>query len=102
MRVIKPSTIRGWQRAHATGAKSLERWLKLTKRNAWHDLADVRRSFRDTDPVRTSSGRVVHVFNISGNRFRLIAAIHFNRQRVYALRLLTHAEYSKNGWKDEL
>jgi mRNA interferase HigB len=40
--------------------------------------------------------------NIGGNKYRLIAAIHYNRQRVYVLRLLTHAEYGKNLWKDTL
>ena len=42
------------------------------------------------------------VFNICGNKYRLIAAIHYNRQRVYVLRLLRHAEYSKDFWKDRL
>ncbi len=42
------------------------------------------------------------VFNIRGNRYRLIAAIHYNTQRVYVLRLLTHAQYSKDLWKDGL
>jgi mRNA interferase HigB len=42
------------------------------------------------------------VFNICGNKYRLIAAIHYNRQRAYVLRLLRHAEYSKNLWKDRL
>jgi mRNA interferase HigB len=40
--------------------------------------------------------------NICGNEFRLIAAIHFNRQLVFLLRFLTHAEYSKEKWKEEL
>ncbi len=44
----------------------------------------------------------MYVFNIAGNQYRLIAAIHFNMQSVYTLRLMTHAEYSKDRWKDEL
>jgi mRNA-degrading endonuclease HigB of HigAB toxin-antitoxin module len=35
-------------------------------------------------------------------RSRLIVAIHYDKQRVYTLRFLTHAEYSKNHWKKEL
>ena len=42
------------------------------------------------------------VFNVCGNTYRLIVAIHFDRQLVYTLRFLTHAEYSKDRWKDEL
>jgi hypothetical protein len=36
------------------------------------------------------------------NGFRLVCAVHFNTGMVFALRLLPHAEYSKNTWKNEL
>jgi len=40
------------------------------------------------------------VFNIGGNKARLIAAIHYNRGKVYIRAVLTHAEYDKNKWKE--
>ena len=46
--------------------------------------------------------RQVLVFNIRRNDYRLIVAAHFNRQIVYTLRFVTHAEYSKNRWKETL
>jgi mRNA interferase HigB len=52
--------------------------------------------------VTVGSGNIVTVFNICGNKYRLIAAIHFNRQRVYVLQLLRHAEYSREFWKEQL
>ncbi len=39
------------------------------------------------------------VFNISGNKYRLIAAIHFNRKKVFIREILTHAEYDKGKWR---
>jgi len=39
------------------------------------------------------------VFNIGGNKYRLIAAIHFNRHKLYIRDVLTHAEYDKERWK---
>jgi len=54
------------------------------------------------DRVTAGSGRPVFVFNIAGNRFRLIAAIHFNQQRIFTLWFLTHAEYDNENWKREL
>jgi mRNA interferase HigB len=39
------------------------------------------------------------VFNIGGNKYRLIASIHFNRKKVYIRRILTHVEYDKGAWK---
>jgi mRNA interferase HigB len=52
--------------------------------------------------VTVRSGRQVVVFNIGGNKYRLITAIHYNRQLVFTLRVLTHAEYSRDDWKDVL
>ncbi len=63
---------------------------------------DVRAIFPSADVVRVGSSHNVYVFNICGNDFRLITAIHFNTQCVFTLRFLTHAEYSKGKWKLEL
>ena len=52
--------------------------------------------------VRVKSGRPVVVFDIAQNRYRLIAAVHFNCGKLYALRFLTHKEYDRNTWKTEL
>jgi mRNA interferase HigB len=40
------------------------------------------------------------VFNIGGNRARLVAAIHYNRCRVYIRAVLTHSEYDAGAWKE--
>lgn len=39
------------------------------------------------------------VFNIGGNKYRLIAMIHFNRGKVYVRHVMTHKEYEKGAWK---
>ena len=62
----------------------------------------MRRAFPSADFVTVRSGRKVVVFNIGGNDFRLLCAVHFNTGMVFALRFLTHPEYSKNNWKDTL
>jgi mRNA interferase HigB len=62
----------------------------------------VRRVYPHADAVIVKSYRIVTVFNICRNKYRLIAAIQFNRQQVYVLRMLRHAEYSKGAWKDTL
>jgi mRNA interferase HigB len=68
----------------------------------WKNIQDVRRVYPHADLVTVESGNVVTVFNIGGNKYRLVAAIHYNRQRVYVLRILSHAEYDKDRWKDNL
>ncbi len=102
MRVIKPVTVRGWMREHPTAKPGLEWWLDAVQRGTWRNLPELRRTFPAADPVKVASGRQVFVFNVSGNAYRLIAAVHFNTGLVYALAFMSHAEYSKNRWKTKL
>ena len=102
MRVIKPKTIEAWATAHA-GAKSLlSNWMEVVQAAKWASFADIRQTFGSADQVKVASERTVIIFNIAGNRFRLIAAVHYGTGIVFALRFLTHAEYSKDKWKNEL
>ena len=89
-------------RKHPKAARYLEAWRTVVKSATWRNLVEVRRTYPGTDSVKISSGRQVLVFNVCGNDYRLIVAVHFNRQIVYTLRFLTHAEYSKDRWKAEL
>jgi mRNA interferase HigB len=102
MRIIKPSRIVEFARRHSGAQASLVGWLATAKAASWGSLVDVRQTWRHADGVKVASGRTVTVFNIAGNAFRLITAIHHDRQTVYVLRFMSHAEYSKDRWKQEL
>lgn len=102
MRIITRKRLREFARQHPDAAEPLEKWHRLVREAKWKNLQDVRRVYPHADSVIVGSGSAVTVFNVCGNKYRLIAAIHYNRQRVYVLRLLRHAEYSKNFWKDSL
>lgn len=61
-------------------------------------------NFRNFDELRATfpSADTVDgltVFNIGGNKYRLIASIHFNRGKVYVRHVLTHREYDRGAWK---
>ena len=73
-----------------------------TKAATWASIADLCQTLPSADPVRVMSGRTVVVFNIAGNRYRLLTAIYYNMRKVFVLRFLTHAEYTRGTWKDEL
>jgi mRNA interferase HigB len=89
-------------RQHPTARPGLEWWLEVIQRGEWRTLPELRRTLPSADLVKVASGRQVIVFNISGNAYRLIAAIHFNTGLVYAMAFMSHAEYSKNRWKNTL
>jgi mRNA interferase HigB len=67
---------------HSLAAKPIEVWRKLIRAGDWQNFAELRRTFPAVDLVKVNSGRNVVVFNIKRNEFRLIAAIHLNRQIV--------------------
>ena len=58
------------------------------------DFDDLRATFASADFVGGLT-----VFNIGGNKYRLIAAIHYNRRKVFIRAVLTHIEYDRGNWK---
>jgi len=68
----------------------------------WQNFVAVRKTFPSADLVTVASGRSVVVFNIAHNRYRLIAAVHYNTRIVYTLMILTHKDYGRNAWKERL
>jgi len=72
----------------------LASWYLVTKKAAWASLPEVKALFPSADLV----GRRT-VFNIGGNKYRLIARIDHRRQQVFILDILTHKEYDKGNWK---
>ncbi len=64
------------------------------KRNSFSTFNELRAAFPTADKVDD-----LIVFNIGGNKYRLIASIHFNRGKAYVRHILTHFEYNKGAWK---
>lgn len=81
--------------AHPETRSALEHWYRNMKRDNFASLAEVRSVFPGADKV----GKLT-VFNIGGNRVRLIAAIHYNRRKVYIRAVLTHQEYDRGTWRE--
>jgi mRNA interferase HigB len=71
-------------------------WHDVAKGASWRNPAEVRRDFNTVDFV----GECV-VFDIGGNKYRLIAKIKYRWGIGYVRRILTHREYDKGGWQNE-
>ena len=102
MRIISRARLVSFWVQNRQAETPLKHWFLVTKAARWAQLADVGRTFGHADPVRVKSGNTVVVFNIGGNSYRLIAAVHYNTQWVYVLRVMTHREYSRETWKEDL
>ncbi|MBI4488050.1 MAG: type II toxin-antitoxin system HigB family toxin [Deltaproteobacteria bacterium] len=94
MHIISRKALRRFWEQHPDCESSLSRWFKVMQRNDFDSLEALRATFPTADKV----GDLI-VFNIGGNKYRLIASIHFNRGKVYIRHVLTHREYDKGGWK---
>ena len=82
-------------RQHAAARRWIESWLQAAGNSQWKRLGDVRKDYPSADGVKLRSNRVVTVFNVRGNEFRLLTEIFYEDEIVDILDLLTHAEYDK-------
>ena len=72
----------------------LRAWFSIMGNESFSDFVNLSATFGSADYVDGLT-----VFNIGGNKYRLIASIHYDRQKVYIRAILTHAEYDRNNWK---
>ena len=94
VRVISRKAIREFSEKHQDATNVLQAWYMLTKKANWRNLPEVKAQFPSADLV----GRRT-VFNIGGNKYRLIARIDYRGQQVFIIYILTHKEYDKGDWK---
>ena len=93
-------TVIGWNlapefvRRDSDSLPALARWYEITTRATWRNLIEVRADFPHADGVGGLT-----VFNIRGNRYRLIAQLNYELQIARVKAILTHAEYDTDRWK---
>lgn len=92
MRLVGGHILEEAQRRHADAAKRLAAWRAevASKSTVWKSFQDVRDRYPTADKVGDR-----YVFDIGGNRFRLIAKINFAAGVVAVLWFGTHADYNK-------
>ncbi len=94
MHIITQKRIWEAMEKYPESASSLEGWYRILKKNQFNSFSDIKKSFNSVDKVGNR-----YVFNVSGNKLRIIASIHFQRKKIYIRDVLTHREYDKNAWK---
>jgi len=95
MHIITRKRLNDFAEVHPTAGSGLAHWYKIFKKSDFENFVAVRRVFPHADQVGGLT-----VFNIGGNKARLIAALHYNRRKVYIRAVLTHAEYDEGRWKE--
>ena len=96
MHVIAKSTLVQFWKSHADAREPLIAWHSICEKANFENFAQLKQTFRLADKV----GKFV-VFNIGGNKYRLVAIVHFKYRKIYIRSVLGHKEYDKEHWKIE-
>lgn len=91
MRIFTEQTLKEYIGDHPDARVALQEWASIVKRSEWTCFADIRQTFGSADAV----GNQHFVFNIKGNRYRLVVVIKFTIRFVYIRFIGTHDEYMK-------
>ncbi len=91
--IAKPALIAFWT-IYPDAERPLQVWYQTMERETFSDFNELRKTFASADYVDGLT-----VFNIGGNKYRLIASIHYNRRKVYVRNVLMHTEYGRGNWK---
>jgi mRNA interferase HigB len=95
VRIISRRRLNEFAEQHPETEGGLKHWYRTMKGNTYSTFAELRSAFSGVDQVER-----LFVFNVGGNKARLIAAIHFNTHIVYIRAVLTHSEYDKGNWRE--
>jgi len=95
MRVFSEKRIREAKEKWPQAASALDHWYRTVRRVTPSDFAEMKSSFPATDKVGE-----LHVFDIGGNKLRLIAYVRYRQQKIYIKHLLDHREYDRGKWKE--
>ena len=91
MVIISKTILKEFGLVHSDAIDALNTWYFIAKEQDWGNLSELKNTFNAVDYV----GNDRYVFNIKGNRYRLIAMIFFDIRTMYIRFVGTHAEYDK-------
>lgn len=94
MHVVSHMAIRILCEEHPQARSALNQWYRVAKRATWSSFAEVKQSFNTADFVAPHV-----VFDIGGDKYRLITEMNFARRVLFIRGIMTHKEYVKGAWK---
>ena len=94
MHVVSHKAIRMFCEEHPDARNAMDHWYRVAKGATWASFAEVKQTFNTADFVTPYV-----VFDIGGNKYRLIAEINFSRMALFIRAIPTHKKYVKGGWK---
>ena len=91
MHIIARTTLITFWKKHKDAEIPLRVWFKKVEQAKWKNINELKKDFSTADYV--GNNRVV--FDIKGNKYRIVVLIFFDGQKVFIRFVGTHAEYDK-------
>lgn len=91
MWIISKTALVNFYQKHPESKDKLEAWYRACKACHAENFSELKQTFNTADYVP----KHYTVFDVGGNDYRIVAAIHYDKQRVFIREVLTHAEYDK-------
>ncbi len=100
MRVISLKPLREFWEKRPDAERPLRLWYKVACQAEWRSLRDVRQAYPHADGHAAGPGNTLTVFNIGGDKYRLVARIRYDWQLINVRCVLTHGECDEGTWKE--
>lgn len=98
MKLLGKDKIEAFKNKHASSRKALDRWINLIEGSNFSKPHDVKLLFG----VNVDFVGIQAVFDVGGNKIRTITKIEYGTKIVLVTHVLSHAEYDKNKWRDDI
>jgi mRNA interferase HigB len=99
MRVISLKLLREFWLKHPDAERPLRLWYRNALQATWQNINEARQVYPHADAV-TEASETLTVFNIGGNKYRLVVRMRYDYQLINVRAVLTNKEYDAGGWKE--
>src|SRR5687768_13698966 len=89
MRIISEARLREFWQRDKTAERSMREWIKTVRNADWNNFSDLRQTFNHSDIHQN-----MIVFDVGGNKYRIIGKIEYRSRIVYIKAVLTHQQYN--------
>ena len=96
MRIISEKRLREFWQKNPEAEKAMREWVKTVRLADWNNFADVRKTFNHSDVFGGCA-----IFDVGGDKYRIIAKIAYGLKIVFIRFVLTHKEYDDKKWQTD-
>ena len=94
MRIITEKKLREFWQTEKNAENVIREWIKVVEKAAWNNFSDIRKTFNHADVYKNCV-----IFDIGGNKYRVIAKPAYRTKLLFIRFVLTHKEYDEKKWQ---